>query len=102
LRALKIQQNNTNELFASVPRTLEVAFLPPINAADDGVTPEEEDDEDQYTQSSSKKEGLKNKFFPGIFLASSVSRFIRPVRNLEVGGTEWIGPLEQVNMSIAC
>jgi DNA-directed RNA polymerase I subunit RPA2 len=22
--------------------------------------------------------------------------------NLEVGGTEWIGPLEQVNMSIAC
>ena len=24
------------------------------------------------------------------------------MRNLEVGGTEWIGPLEQLNMSIAC
>jgi len=35
-------------------------------------------------------------------MASTVARFVRPVRNLEVGGTEWIGPLEQLNMSIAC
>jgi DNA-directed RNA polymerase I subunit RPA2 len=35
-------------------------------------------------------------------MASSIARFVRPVRNLEVGGTEWIGPLEQVNLSIAC
>jgi DNA-directed RNA polymerase I subunit RPA2 len=45
---------------------------------------------------------VKHKFFPGIFITSTVARFVRPVRNLEVGGTEWIGPLEQVNMSIAC
>ena len=27
---------------------------------------------------------------------------MRPVKNLQVGGVELIGPLEQVNMSIAC
>ena len=35
-------------------------------------------------------------------MASTPSRFVRPVRNLELGGIEFIGPLEQVNMSIAC
>jgi DNA-directed RNA polymerase I subunit RPA2 len=42
LRALKIQQNNTNEMFESVPRTLEVAYLPPTfdNADEDIVNPE--------------------------------------------------------------
>jgi DNA-directed RNA polymerase I subunit RPA2 len=35
-------------------------------------------------------------------LASTIARFVRPVRNLEVGGVEWIGPLEQLNLSIAC
>lgn len=91
LRALKIQQTNTNELFESVPKTLEVAYLPPTA---------EEESEESDVQSS--KRGQKNKFFPGIFMASTVARFVRPVRNLEVGGTEWIGPLEQLNMSIAC
>ena len=85
-------------MFASVPRTLEVAFLPPTfeNTEDDSQNPE-------GTEESSKKgQSQKNKFFPGIFLASTISRFTRPVKNLEVGGTEWIGPLEQLNMSIAC
>jgi len=72
LRALKIQQ--TSEL----PKTMEVAFLPPAG------------------------KDLNNKQFPGVFLSTTVARFVRPVRNLETGGTEWIGPLEQVNLSIAC
>ena len=75
-----------------MPRTLEVAYLPPTFCEDDTQNPE------KTTQSA----GEKNKFFPGIFLSSTIARFVRPVRNLEVGGTEWIGPLEQVTMSIAC
>jgi DNA-directed RNA polymerase I subunit RPA2 len=37
-----------------------------------------------------------------VFLASTPSRFVRPVKNLDCGGIEFIGPLEQVNLSIAC
>ena len=44
----------------------------------------------------------RNYAFPGIFMSSTISRFVRPVQNLVVGGIEWIGPLEQVNLSIAC
>lgn len=97
LRALKIQQINTNEMFESVPKTLEVAYLPPTfdTADEESTNPENE-------ESSKKGQSQKNKFFPGIFLASTIARFVRPVKNLEVGGTEWIGPLEQLNMSIAC
>jgi len=43
----------------------------------------------------------KEKFFPGVFLASTPGRFVRPVKSLD-GGIEFIGPLEQVNLSIAC
>eukprot|EP00347_Sterkiella_histriomuscorum_P020025 403339388 len=95
LRALKIQQSNTNQFYESVPKTLEVSYLAP-------TFPPEEASDNPETQGQTNKRGTKNKFFPGIFLASSVSRFVRPVQNLEVGGVEWIGPLEQVNLSIAC
>ena len=44
----------------------------------------------------------KEKFFPGVFLASTPGRFVRPVKSLDAGGIEFIGPLEQVNLSIAC
>jgi hypothetical protein len=73
----------------SVPATLEIAFLPLSAMAeyDKGKAEEAHVEED-------KDKIVKHKFFPGIFLASSVARFVRPVRNLEVGGTEWIGPLE--------
>jgi hypothetical protein len=37
---------------------------------------------------------VKEKFFPGIFLATQPARFVRPVQNLEHGGIEFIGPLE--------
>lgn len=81
-----------------MPSTLEVAYLPPTFQVDD----EQNDNPEDNVQSSNKSQGMKNRFFPGIFLHSGISRFVRPVRNLEVGGIEWIGPLEQVNMSIAC
>lgn len=45
LRALKIQQTNTNELFESVPKTLEVAYLPPTA---------EEESEESDVQSSKR------------------------------------------------
>jgi len=43
-----------------------------------------------------KPEGEKSKhyYFPGVFISSQVSRFVRPVQNLIHGGIEWIGPLE--------
>lgn len=94
LRALKIQQLNTDAKFESVPKTLEVAYLPATFVI-------EEEGQEANPEQSTKQTG-KNKFFPGIFLTSTVARFTRPVMNLEVGGVEWIGPLEQVNMSIAC
>ena len=43
----------------------------------------------------------KNYYFPGIFMSSQVSRFVRPVQNLTEGNIEWIGPLEQIALSIA-
>lgn len=88
LRFIKIQQqypNKQNE--GCVPRTLEIAFLPP-----NSVT----------SISKSDNAGpIKEKFFPGVYLSSSPARFVRPVKNLEHGGIEFIGPLEQVNLSIA-
>lgn len=35
-------------------------------------------------------------------MASTPARFVRPVRNVELDAVEFIGPLEQVNLSIAC
>ena len=69
--------------------TLEIAFFAPgrQNTAPKAAAGEEKED--------------KNYAYPGVFLSSQVARFVRPVRNLVVGGTEWIGPLEQVNLSIA-
>lgn len=67
--------------------TLEIAYLPPgrkhkFADVDEGTTD-------------------INYFFPGIFLSSQVARFVRPVMNLQEGGIEWIGPLEQLTLSIA-
>jgi DNA-directed RNA polymerase I subunit RPA2 len=44
LRALKIQQIDTNNMVASVPKSLEVAYLPPTAtaSAEAGDNPEEE------------------------------------------------------------
>lgn len=94
LRALKIENHQTDDLKSTVPKTLEVAYLPPAVEVEDDNNPE--------SSTHSNKQMTKHKFFPGIFLAASPARFVRPVMNLEIGGIEWIGPLEQVNMSIAC
>jgi DNA-directed RNA polymerase beta subunit len=74
-----------------VPITLEIAYMP------SGAL------QTSSTKSNTKEQTSTNTnyAFPGIFFSSQVARFLRPVRNLIVGGTEWIGPLEQVNLSIA-
>jgi len=38
--------------------------------------------------------------FPGLFIFLGPSRLIRPVRNLDTGNVEWIGPLEQLFLNI--
>lgn len=91
MRQIKITQNTSNELHRSVLKTLEIAYLHPGSLA----KPEATDGEDET------KARERNYFFPGVFMSSQVARFVRPVQNLTVGGVEWIGPLEQVNLSIA-
>eukprot|EP00742_Colponemidia_sp_Colp-10_P010597 GILJ01011653.1.p1 GENE.GILJ01011653.1~~GILJ01011653.1.p1 ORF type:complete len:1142 (+),score=150.84 GILJ01011653.1:411-3428(+) len=59
-----------------IPDDLEIAYIPP---SEFGGAP-----------------------FPGVFLATTPARLKRPVLNLRSGTTEWIGPMEQVYMSIAC
>jgi len=94
LRAIKIRETPKEDLHTCVPKTIEIAFLP-----------SSETNQNLDASSTSASEGsseMKEKFFPGIFLSTAPSRFIRPVKNLEHGGIEFIGPLEQVNLSIAC
>ena len=73
LRYLKCQQIQEY----NIPRTLEIAFIPATG----------------YD---------RNLQWPGVFLASTPARFVRPVKNLKYDCIEWVGPLEQMNMSIAC
>jgi DNA-directed RNA polymerase I subunit RPA2 len=40
--------------------------------------------------------------YPGIFIFTQPGRMIRPVMNIETKELEWIGPMEQVFMEIAC
>eukprot|EP00359_Climacostomum_virens_P003308 CAMPEP_0204902980 /NCGR_PEP_ID=MMETSP1397-20131031/3987_1 /ASSEMBLY_ACC=CAM_ASM_000891 /TAXON_ID=49980 /ORGANISM="Climacostomum Climacostomum virens, Strain Stock W-24" /LENGTH=1076 /DNA_ID=CAMNT_0052071557 /DNA_START=38 /DNA_END=3268 /DNA_ORIENTATION=+ len=44
---------------------------------------------------------LDKPMFPAIFLFTSFGRLTRPVKNLTSGEIEYIGPLEQTNLSIA-
>lgn len=44
----------------------------------------------------------KSTQFPGIYLNSNIGRFLRPVKHLRLDQVEWIGPFEQVHLSIAC
>jgi len=63
---------------------MDIAYLPPTDFS--AVSNEGSDD----TNDSDNKE----KFFPGVFIACNPGRFVRPVKNLECGGVEFIGPLE--------
>ena len=69
LRAFKVQ---TPPL---IPRTTEVAFLPP---------------------------GNRGSPYPGLYLFTGNARLVRPVLQRASGHTEFIGPLEQGFMDIAC
>ncbi|RKO93987.1 hypothetical protein BDK51DRAFT_21244, partial [Blyttiomyces helicus] len=40
--------------------------------------------------------------YPGLYLFSTPARMIRPVKYLATGGTDLVGPFEQVYMDIAC
>lgn len=40
--------------------------------------------------------------YPGIFIFTQAGRMIRPVMNISTKEIEWIGPMEQVFMEIAC
>jgi len=40
--------------------------------------------------------------FPGLYLFSGPGRMLRPVRCLRTGKVDWIGPLEQTFLSVAC
>lgn len=42
-----------------------------------------------------------NGLWPGVFLFSTPSRMMRPVKQLKTGNTEYIGTLEQIHMDIA-
>jgi DNA-directed RNA polymerase I subunit RPA2 len=95
LRAIKIIQNKADELHACVPKTMEIAFM-----ASSGSDSKSENSE--KSTSGSEGDDHKEKFYPGVFLFTTPARFVRPVQNLEHGGIEFIGPLEQVNLSVAC
>lgn len=41
-------------------------------------------------------------FYAGIFLFTGEGRLVREVVHIETGKTEWIGPLEQLNLKISC
>ena len=45
---------------------------------------------------------MRTPVFPGVFISTEEARLVRPVKNLKLNTTEWISPLEQHNMSIAC
>jgi len=60
-----------------VPSTLEVAYIPPPAGGGGGA-------------------------FPGLYLFTSPSRMIRPVKQVPGGAVEHISSLEQVFMSIRC
>jgi DNA-directed RNA polymerase I subunit RPA2 len=63
-----------------LPASTEIAFFPPM-------------------RSTSSESGGP---FPGLFLATAPARMLRPVTNLSLGCTEFVGPMEQVFMNIAC
>ena len=98
LREIKIRQDTADELLRSVPMTLEIAYLPPGSTTGSAAkTPSHNNPE----KSADDLQTEKNYYFPGVFMSSQVSRFVRPVQNLVVGAVEWIGPLEQIALSIA-
>ena len=73
-------------------RMLKIAFQK------DKVTPVDPTMEIAYIPRSDSKSGG----YSGVYLFTQPARLIRPVLNLQCRAIEWIGPMEQVYMEIAC
>lgn len=80
-----IRKYKVNSLF-SIPSTIEIGYIPKTN----DIFKEIDNSDDVHLQ------------FPGIFLFTCIARMIRPVHNLIYNKTEYIGPLEQQYLEIAC
>ena len=63
--------------YKNFPDTLEIGFIP-------------------------KSEFTVSLQFPGIFLFNCIARMVRKVKNLQLNKEEYIGPLEQIYLEIAC
>lgn len=91
LRCLKVGKR--------VPKTLEICFLPLLEACADagagaGAT------SDAGAGGSGGVTRLPGQY-PGLYLFSGPSRLVRPVVNLALEKLEWIGLLEQVYLAVA-
>jgi len=93
------ENREQDSLIASFPERAEIAFMAPYKRS---VARKDQSVDSPQKKEESKVEETRNRTFPGIFISTSIARFSRPVNNLEAGGTEWIGPLEQLELSIAC
>lgn len=77
-KVLQNALNNTNTLNKSaIPETLEIGFIP----------------KSVYSVSLQ---------YPGLFLFNCLARMVRKVKNLSMNKPEYIGPLEQIYLDIAC
>jgi DNA-directed RNA polymerase I subunit RPA2 len=79
LRYLKVVGGGSPE--TCLDPTMELAYLPPAHSGLDA-----------------KGGGV----FPGLYIFTQPGRLIRPVTHLKTRLTEWVGPMEQVFMDIAC
>jgi hypothetical protein len=81
-----------------VPTSMEIALIPPPlhigRGGDRAEGPEGTDKEKDADRLCGP--------FPGLFLATEVARMIRPVRQIDTGLVEVIGPLEQVRGVAKC
>ena len=105
LRRLKVDGHK------SVPESLEVALLPPLTAPrkHDKASRRKRQRASSVASAASAADGGDDSGdeeqlrgpFPGLFLAAAAARMIRPVKQLETGKVELIGPMAQVFMDIA-
>lgn len=74
IRTIKVSEDDKLKLEYGVDTTLEVCLITKVEAGP----------------------------FPGLFLSADAARLSRPVKQLDTGKVEMIGPMEQVFMDIAC
>jgi DNA-directed RNA polymerase I subunit RPA2 len=99
VKCMTQEQREQDDYIASFPERAEVAFMAPYQKS---VARTEEGEESPQKKEEGKEELVRNRAFPGVYISTTIARFSRPVTNLEAGGIEWIGPLEQLELSIAC